>query len=458
MDKIEIQSIIDRQREYFKTGKMRNPKARVESLKRLYQNIKLMMPEIVEALRLDLNKCEMESYMSEIGMVLSETRYMIKHCKHFAKPQRVITPLVHFHSKSYKFPSAYGCVLVISPWNYPFLLSIDPIVDAVSAGNSVILKSSQSSPNVTQVMAKLIEKTFERGHVDVVLGGHEDCDYLLDQDFDYIFFTGSPRVGKIVMQRACEHFTPVTLELGGKSPCIVDKDANISLSAKRIVWGKFLNCGQTCVAPDYIYCHTSIKDKLVDEIKRQIVLQYTTDPVRNNDYPKMINERRFDAVVSLIDKDKVLFGGKVDKDKLKIEPTLVDATFDDAVMQEEIFGPVLPFVTFNDIDEVITKVNALPTPLALYIFSDNKKVQDKVLNECQFGGGCVNDTVIHLASSNLGFGGLKNSGIGAYHGKTGFDTFTHYKSIVNKKNWIDLPIRHQPVSKFKYWLIKLFLR
>lgn len=458
MDKVEMQAIIDKQREYFKSGKMRNVKERVNSLKRLYKNIKLMMPEIAESLKQDLNKCEMESYMSEIGMVLSETRHMINHCKGYAKPKRVATPIVHFHSKSYKLPCAYGCVLVLSPWNYPFLLSIDPIVDAVAAGNSVILKSSQSSPNVTRVMAKLIEKTFERGHVDVVLGGHEDCDYLLDQEFDYIFFTGSTRVGKMVMQKASEHFTPVTLELGGKSPCIVDKDANIELSAKRIVWGKFLNCGQTCVAPDYIYCHESIKDQLIKEIERQIVLQYSTDPLRNDDYPKMINERRFDAVVSLIDKDKVLFGGKIDKTKLKIEPTLVNATFDDAIMQEEIFGPVLPFVTFKDIDELIHKINSMNTPLALYIFSNNKKVQDQVLSECHFGGGCVNDTVIHLASSNLGFGGLKQSGIGAYHGLTGFDTFTHYKSIVDKKNWIDLPLRYQPVSKFKYWLIRLFLR
>ncbi len=458
MDKVEMDNIIARQREYFKAGKMRNPKERVESLKKLYANIKLMLPEIAEALKQDLNKCEMEAYMSEIGMVLSETRHMIKHCKGYAKPKRVATPLTHFHSKSYKLPNPYGCVLVISPWNYPFLLSIDPVVDAVSAGNSVILKSSQSSPNVTRVMAKLIENTFERGHVDVVLGSHEDCDYLLEQDFDYIFFTGSPRVGKMVMQKATEHFTPVTLELGGKSPCIVNDDANIELTAKRVVWGKFLNCGQTCVAPDYVYCHESIKDKLVDEIKRQIILQYTTDPIRNTDYPKMINFRRFEAVVSLINKDKVLFGGKTDKELLKIEPTLVNATFDDNVMQEEIFGPVLPFVTFKDIDEVINKVNSLPSPLALYIFSNDKKVQDKVLNQCQFGGGCVNDTVIHLASSNLGFGGLKQSGIGAYHGRAGFDTFTHYKSIVNKKNWLDLPLRYQPVSKFKYWLIKLFLR
>ena len=458
MDKAQIQSIIDNQREYFKAGKMRNAKNRVETLKKLYNNIKLMMPEIGNALKLDLNKSEMESYMSEIGMVLSEISHMVRHCKGYSKPKRVATPLAHFHSKSYKLPCAYGCVLVMSPWNYPFLLSIDPIVDAVAAGNSVILKSSESSPNVTAVMQKLIETTFERGHVDMVRGGHEDCDYLLDQEFDYIFFTGSTRVGKMVMQKAAEHFTPVTLELGGKSPCIVEKTADIALSAKRIVWGKFLNCGQTCVAPDYIYCHEEVKDELVKEIERQIILQYTTDPIRNDNYPKMINERRFDAVVSLIEKDKVLFGGKIDKSKLKIEPTIVSATFDDAVMQEEIFGPVLPIVTFKSIDEVVDKVNSMSTPLALYIFSNDKKVQNKVLNECAFGGGCVNDTVIHLASSNLGFGGLKQSGIGSYHGKQGFDTFTHYKSIVNKKNWIDMPIRYQPFNKIKEFLIKLFLK
>lgn len=458
MDKQEMLDIITQQREFFNSGKMQNPKLRVQSLKRLYKNIKLMMPEICGALKKDLNKSGMESYMSEIGMVLSEISHMIKHCKHYSAPQRVGTPIAHFASKSYRLPCAYGCVLVISPWNYPFLLSIDPIVDAVAAGNSVILKSSQSSPNVTNVMAKLIEKTFERGHVDVVLGGREDCDYLLEQEFDYIFFTGSARVGKMVMQKAAEHFTPTTLELGGKSPCIVNKDANIALSAKRIVWGKFLNCGQTCVAPDYVYCHEDIKGELVKELERQIILQYSTEPLRNDDYPKMINKRRFDAVTSLIDKDKILFGGKVDENKLKIEPTIVNASFEDAVMQEEIFGPVLPIVTFKNIDEVIGKVNSMDKPLALYVFSNSKKIQDKVMLNCQFGGGCINDTIIHLANSNLGFGGLKQSGVGAYHGKIGFDTFTHYKSIVKKYNWIDLPMRYQPFNKIKEFLIKMFLK
>jgi len=458
MDKVEIQSVIGKQHEYFKSGKMRNYKNRILSLKKLYNNIKLMMPEINQALKIDLNKSEMESYMSEIGMVLSEIRHMIKHCKSYSKPKRVATPIAHFHSRSYKLPTAYGCVLVMSPWNYPFLLSIDPLVDAVAAGNSVILKSSESSPNVTAVMDKLIQTTFERGHVDMIRCDHEVCDYLLEQDFNYIFFTGSPNIGKKIMQKAAERLIPVTLELGGKSPCIVDDSANLSLSAKRIVWGKFLNCGQTCVAPDYIYCHENIKNKLVDEIKRQIILQYSTDPLRNKNYSKMINERRFDNVVSLIEQEKILFGGKTDKSKLKIEPTIVNSTFDDAVMREEIFGPVLPIVTFKTIDEVIDKINSMSTPLALYVFSSNKKIQDKILKECEFGGGCVNDTVIHLASSNLGFGGLGQSGIGAYHGKQGFDTFTHYKSIVDKKTWIDMPIRYQPFNKIKEFLIKMFLK
>ena len=458
MDNQQIDNILKNQREFVFSGKMRDSKLRVESLKKLYQNIKLMLPEIYEALKLDLNKSEQESYMTEVGMVLSEISFMIKHCKKYSKPQKVHTPLTNFHSKSYKLPCAYGCVLVMSPWNYPFLLSMGPLVDAVSAGNSVILKSSQTSQNVTKVLDKLINETFERGHVDVVLGSREDSNYLLEQDFDYIFFTGSSSVGKMIMQKASEHFTPVTLELGGKSPCIVDKDANIELSAKRIVWGKFLNSGQTCVAPDYVYCHKDIKEQLIKELEKQIVLQFGTSAIRNENYPKMINERRFEAVKDLIEKDKIIFGGKNNKELLKIEPTIVNATFEDKVMQEEIFGPVLPIVEFNNIDDVITKLRTLPTPLALYIFSNNKITQNKVLQNCNFGGGCVNDTVIHLATSSMGFGGLKQSGLGAYHGKTGFDTFTHYKSIVDKKMWIDLPLRYQPYSKFKQFLIKLFLR
>lgn len=458
MDNQLILEKIDNQRKFLDENPMLDYKKRIEALKLLYKNIKLMSVDIYDALKKDLNKSETETYMVEIGMVLNEISYMIKHIRSFSRPKRVATPLAQFHSKSYKMPCAYGMVLIISPWNYPFMLALEPMVDAIAAGNSVIVKPSEISPNVSDVIAKLISKTFDKGHVDTVLGGVEECTFLLDQDFDYIFYTGSTRVGEIVMKKAAEHFTPVTLEMGGKSPCIVDETANIPLAAKRIVFGKFLNAGQTCVAPDYILCDKKIKDKLIDELERQIVLQYTVDPIKNYAYPKMINKKQFDAMSKFITDENLIFGGKKDEESLKIEPTLLNSTFDDDVMQIEIFGPILPIITFDDIDEAIAKINSLSKPLALYIFSSSKTNQNKVLNRCQFGGGCINDTIIHIATPNLGFGGLKQSGIGAYHGKIGFNTFTHYKSIVDKKTWLDLPMRYQPYNKFKQFLIKMFLR
>lgn len=458
MDNQSILEKIDNQRKFLDENPMLDYKKRIEALKLLYKNIKLMSVDIYDALKKDLNKSETETYMVEIGMVLNEISYMIKHIRSFSRPKRVATPLAQFHSKSYKMPCAYGIVLIISPWNYPFMLALEPMVDAIAAGNSVIVKPSEISPNVSDVIAKLISKTFDKGHVDTVLGGVEECTFLLDQDFDYIFYTGSTRVGEIVMKKAAEHFTPVTLEMGGKSPCIVDETANIPLAAKRIVFGKFLNAGQTCVAPDYILCDKKIKDKLIDELERQIVLQYTVDPIKNDAYPKMINKKQFDAMSKFITDENLIFGGKKDEESLKIEPTLLNSTFDDDVMQIEIFGPILPIITFDDIDEAIAKINSLSKPLALYIFSSSKTNQNKVLNRCQFGGGCINDTIIHIATPNLGFGGFKQSGIGAYHGKIGFDTFTHYKSIVDKKTWLDLPMRYQPYNKFKQILIKMFLR
>ena len=458
MDNQSILEKIDTQRKFLDENPMLDYKKRIDALKLLYKNIKLMSGDIYDALKKDLNKSETETYMAEIGMVLNEISYMIKHIRSFSRPQRVATPLAQFHSKSYKMPCAYGMVLIISPWNYPFMLALEPMVDAIAAGNSVILKPSEISPNVSDVIAKLISKTFDKGHVDTVLGGVEECTFLLDQDFDYIFYTGSTRVGEIVMKKAAEHFTPVTLEMGGKSPCVVDETANISLAAKRIVFGKFLNAGQTCVAPDYILCDKKIKDKLIDELERQIVLQYSVDPIKNDAYPKMINKKQFDAMSKFITDENLIFGSKIDEESLKIEPTLLNSTFDDDVMKIEIFGPILPIITFDDIDEAITKINSLTKPLALYIFSSSKTNQNKVLNRCQFGGGCINDTIIHIATPNLGFGGLKQSGIGAYHGKIGFDTFTHYKSIVDKKTWLDLPMRYQPYNKFKQFLIKMFLR
>lgn len=455
---VEILEQIETLRAKLENNPLKNYKNRKKALKRLYKNIKLLENEIADALKQDLNKSKEESYMAEIGLVLSEISYMIKHCRRFAKPKKVLSPIAQFPSKSYRMPCPKGIVLIISPWNYPFMLSIEPLVDAITAGNLVVLKPSETSHNVSAVIDKLIKMTFPEGEVITVLGNRDKCSFLLEQDFDHIFFTGSTRVGKIVMEKASQHFTPVTLEMGGKSPCIVDQTANIPLTARRIVFGKFLNCGQTCVAPDYIYCHKSVKEELIKELKRQIILQYTVDPIHNENYPKIINQKQFDSICSLIDKEKVLFGGKIDNELMKIEPTIVEATFEDKVMKQEIFGPILPIVTFDNLDEAIKGINSLSKPLAFYIFSSSKKNQAKVINSCDFGGGCINDCIIHLATSKLGFGGIKHSGIGAYHGKIGFDTFSHYKSVLNKKTWLDLPMRYQPIGKIKYFLIRMFLK
>lgn len=458
VDKQGILEKFHRAKEFQKEKRMFDYKERKESLKKLYNNILEMQDEIVDALKKDLNKSEVESYMSEIGLVLNEISFMLRHLRKFSKIKRVRTPLAQFHSKSFQMPCPYGTVLVVSPWNYPFMLAVEPIVDAVAAGNSVILKPSEISPYTSKVVEKLIDSTFLKGHVEVVQGEKEECTFLLEQDFDYIFFTGSTRVGKIVMQKAAENFIPVTLELGGKCPCIVDEDADIELSARRIVFGKFLNCGQTCVAPDYVYCHKSIKKQLLDAIEKEIVIQYGISPLENENYPKLINKKQFDVMKSFINDDNLIFGGKYDEHSLKIEPTLVTSTFEDEVMQDEIFGPILPIVEYDTLDEVIDNIRNYPKPLALYIFSKSKEKQNKILKYCDFGGGCINDTIIHIAGPELGFGGLKESGMGAYHGKVGFDTFTHYKSIVDKKCWLDLPMRYQPYNKLKYKIIKMFLK
>ena len=458
MDNNEILIKFNNQKQNLVNNNLKNYKYRIKLLKALKNNILEMEDEIYDALKLDLNKSKEESYMCEIGLVLNEISYMIKNCRKFSKIKKVKTSLSQFPAKSYKIPSAYGSVLIISPWNYPFLLAIQPLVDAISAGNSIVVKPSEISVNTGLVVEKLISKTFNESEAFVVLGGRETCSFLLEQNFDYIFFTGSSNVGKIVLQKAAENFTPTTLELGGKSPCIVDKTANIQLSAKRIIFGKLLNAGQTCVAPDYIYCHESIKDNLVEELKKQVIIQYSNDPINNENYPKIINQNHFNRLQSLIKSKNVLFGGKCDETCLKIEPTLMSATFESSCMKEEIFGPILPIVTFKTTEEAIKTINSMDKPLALYIFSQSKKVSQDFINNCDFGGGCINDTVVHLSSPNLSFGGIKTSGMGAYHGKAGFDTFTHYKSIMDKKTWLDLPIRYQKPSKLKTFLIKLFLK
>ena len=397
--------------------------------------------------------------MCETGLVLSEITYMLKHIRSFAKEKNVLTPLAQFHSRSFKKPSPYGVALIMSPWNYPFLLTIDPLIDALAAGNTVVLKPSAYSPYTSAVIQSMIEECFDTRYVAVITGGRAENTCLLNEHFDYIFFTGSQTVGKEVMRHAAAHLTPVTLELGGKSPCIVEESANIKLAARRIVFGKYLNCGQTCVAPDYIYCDRKIKDQLLAEIKRQIKRQFRSEPLTNKNYGKIINEKHFDRITKLIDSSKVVFGGKCDRTTLKIEPTVMDhVTFDDAVMQEEIFGPILPILTYDSLDQAIHKINSMPHPLALYVFTSDKTAARKVTARCGFGGGCINDTIIHLATSEMGFGGFGESGMGSYHGKDGFRTFSHYKSIVDKKTWLDLPMRYQPYRKINEKLIHLFLK
>ena len=347
----------------------------------------------------------------------------------------------------------------MSPWNYPFLLSLDPLIDAIAAGNTVILKPSAYSPNTSKLIEKMIRECFSPEMVAVVTGGRAENTSLLEEHFDYIFFTGSQNVGREVMKKSSAHLTPVTLELGGKSPCIVDESADLKLAARRIVFGKYLNCGQTCVAPDYICCHNSVKDAFLAEVKKQISLQFGEQPLSNSNYGKIINEKHFHRISGLIDHDKVIFGGHNDCNTLRIEPTVMDhVTYEDKVMQEEIFGPVMPVLTYNSLDELIGKINSMPHPLALYFFTRDKMAARKVTSQCQFGGGCINDTIIHLATSEMPFGGFGESGMGGYHGREGFRTFSHYKSIVDKKTWLDLPMRYQPYKRINDKLIHFFLK
>lgn len=459
MEATQINKLVQSQRHFFLTGTTLDVNVRIDALKKLYSAIKKHENEIFDALYKDLGKSQFESYMCEVGLTLSEISYMLKHIRKFSREKNVPTPLAQFHSRSFKKPSPRGVVLIMSPWNYPFLLTMEPLVDAIAAGNTAILKPSAYSPYVSDVMCLIIKEIFDPAYVSVVTGGRAENNCLLNEHFDYIFFTGSQAVGKEVMRKAAEYLTPVTLELGGKSPCIVAADANLKLAARRIVFGKYLNCGQTCVAPDYVYCDEQIKDALLLEIKKEIIRQYGESPLENSDYGKIINEKHFHRINGLIDSSKVIYGGNSNKETLQIEPTVMDhVTFEDAVMSEEIFGPVMPVLTFSRMSEATDKINSMAHPLALYIFTSSKKTADEVISHTGFGGGCINDTIIHLATTEMGFGGFGESGMGSYHGKTGFDTFSHYKSIVDKKTCIDLPMRYQPYTSLHDRLIRFFLK
>ena len=455
----EIKKIVEKQRLFFKSGATLDIKFRKNALKRLKAAIIKYENEINAALKADLGKNDFESYMCEIGLTLSEITYMLHNIDRLSAVKRVKTPIAQFVAKSYIKPSPYGNVLIISPWNYPFLLAIEPLIDALAAGNTAVIKPGEFSPNTSEVIKKIIDECFDEKYAAVVLGGIDESTALLELKFDCIFYTGSGNVGKIVLKKAAEHLTPVTLELGGKSPCIVDASADLHLAARRIVFGKFLNCGQTCVAPDYVYCDKKIKDALIAEICEQIVCQYGENPLNDEDYGKIINKKHFNRINSLIDEKKVIYGGKSDINHLKIEPTVMDSvTFSDPVMGEEILGPVLPIITFENIKEAAEQISSRPKPLALYIFSTDKKNIDYVADRCNFGGGCINDTLMQLASPYLPFGGVGESGMGAYHGQFGFNTFSHNKSILNKRLKPDLAMRYRPCSESAMWLMRIFLK
>ncbi len=453
------EEILKKQHAFFAEGSTLNLGVRESALKKLYRAIKRNESVILDALRQDLGKSNMEAFMCEVGLSLTEISHMLKNMKRYASTQWHPTPLTNFHADSLVMKKPYGNVLIMSPWNYPFLLTMEPLIDAVAAGNTVIVKPSAYAPATSAVIDKLISENFDEGYIACITGGRAENQQLLSLKFDKIFFTGSQAVGKEVLKKAAEHLTPVTLELGGKSPCIVDGSANLKLTARRIVFGKFLNCGQTCVAPDYILCESYVKDELVELIKKEIVRQFGRDALSNPSYGKIINEKHFKRLRGLIDEEKVVKGGNCDEKSLKIEPTVMDnVSWDDAVMQEEIFGPVLPVLTFDRIEEVRDIVEAHAHPLALYIFSKDKDNIRYLLKRCRFGGGCVNDVVVHLATPGLPFGGFGESGMGNYHGRYGFETFSHSCGILDKKLWLDLPMRYQPYRKIYDAMLKMFLK
>ena len=457
---MNIDQVLESQRKYFQSGATLPISFRIEALKKLYAAVKKHENEIYEALKADLGKSDFEGFMCEIGLVLSEISYMIKHVRGFAKNHRVPTPLSLFAASSYKKPSPYGNTLIMSPWNYPFLLTVDPLADAIAAGNTAIVKPSAYSPATSAVIEKMISETFPSEYIAVVTGGRKENAALLEKKFDFVFFTGSQSVGKEVLRHTAETLTPAVLELGGKSPCIVDSTAKISLAAKRIVFGKYLNCGQTCVAPDYILCEKSIKDKFVEEIKKQVKKQYGEKPLENPDYGRIVNEKHFERLCGLIDQNKIVLGGDAKRETLQIAPTVMDnVTWDDAVMGEEIFGPIMPILTFDKFDDVYSMLSERQKPLAFYIFSEDKQRIKEVTERFRYGGGCINDTIVHLATSEMGFGGVGESGMGAYHGKEGFEVFSHSKSMINNKTWIDLPMRYQPYNRSIYAkLLHMFLK
>jgi aldehyde dehydrogenase (NAD+) len=442
-ESLQVEKLIQQQRQFFATGQTKNVNFRLEQLKRLKQSIINHQGDIIAGVKADLNRPEFEAYF-EIASV-SEINYAIKHLKSWTKPKKVRTSIDQFPASAQIFPEPLGVVLIIGPWNYPFQLMISPLVGAIAAGNCAIIKPSEIAANTSKVVVNIIQETFDPAYVAAVEGGVETSQALLAQKFDHIFFTGGTKIGQIVMEAAAKHLTPVTLELGGKSPCIVDSDVQLDYTAKRIAWGKFLNAGQTCIAPDYLLVHRKIKTPLLEKIKQNIQEFYGENPEKSPDYCRIISQRQFERLTGFLQNAKVIVGGQTNPEDHYIAPTLLDqVSWDDPVMQEEIFGPILPVLEYNDLGEAIAQINSRPKPLALYFFSKDQAKQQQVIQNTSSGGVCLNDTVMQVGVTNLPFGGVGDSGMGSYHGKASFDTFSHYKSVLKKFFWLDLNWRYAP--------------
>ncbi|MCX2828572.1 aldehyde dehydrogenase [Bacillus pseudomycoides] len=453
---MDITSIVNEQKSYFYKGHTRNIEERKQHLKRLYEGIQRFESDIFQALKLDLNKSDHESFTTEVGYVLKEISFLVKHLSSWSKPKRVRTALTHVGSKGKVVPEPYGVTLVMAPWNYPFQLAVAPLVGAIAAGNTVVLKPSELTPNVSSLLANMLQELFPAELVAVVEGGIEESTALLKEPFDYIFFTGSVGVGKIVMEAAAKSLIPLTLELGGKSPCIVHNDAKLEIAARRIVWGKFLNAGQTCVAPDYIYVHSSVKEPFIEALRIEIKNQYGEKPLQNENYVRIVSKRHFERLRSFLQDGRVEIGGKYNEETLHIEPSIItNITWQDSVMEDEIFGPILPIIEYEKIEDIVERIQRQPKSLALYVFSESKEIQRQITRNVSYGGGCINDVVYHLATPYLPFGGVGSSGLGSYHGKQSFRTFSHYKSILSQSTVFDMKIRYSSTKSALKFIRKL---
>jgi len=442
-----IEAIVNSQKEFFKTGKTKDIDYRKQLLKQLLSELTKQENHITKALYDDFKKPEFESVISETAIVLQDLKRTIKNIDKWAKPKRVFPSLLNFPSSDYLYSEPYGTVLIIAPWNYPYQLALAPLIGALAAGNTVVLKPSELTPNTSSLLSKIIKNIFPQEFVTVVEGGVETSTQLLNQVWDYIFFTGSVGVGKIVAKAAAPNLTPITLELGGKNPCVIDKTANLKLAAKRIVWGKFINAGQTCIAPDYILIDSTIKEKIYKVLEDEIISAYSKNPQQSADFARIINEKNFNRLAEMLVNENCVIGGEINNEDLYISPTIIDEpTLDSKVMEDEIFGPILPVISFKNLDDIDSIIRSYSKPLSLYVFSTNSAQAKQLIKQYSFGGGCINDTVIHFANHRLPFGGVGNSGIGAYHGKHTFDIFSHKKGIVKKGNWLDIPLRYAPYN------------